>query len=571
MSRWLPPLLFLLAMSLRVVWVVVLGKPWPSGLRADCNVYLELAQNLWLTGTYGTRVSVTYPALYPMVIAPLFAMADNARRFYVIYALNGVMLGAASLALWPMLRDHLGRARAWYALAAAQLLAGTTIHAFHAQSESLFAALFTAAVGVTYMAYQRPSGLRWLAAGLLCGLAVSTRRMALVLPLSLGLLLAHDLLASIREGSRLPWRRSLALAVGFAAGLIPEVVGAALHGEMLQPYGESSAISHLKAGGGALRLAVTVQTAGRHVAYLCAVTLGMPLILVLAVLDPAMRRPEARPLSRALLFVGYSGLGMVALTSLHIVRYTFKVGFDRGWHLYPRYVDPLDLAIVAVGLAAAAWLMNRGRFAGAEARRRLLAMVPWSIVAVGMTLAAGPLLRSRGGRLPSMKILQGIGLGPVAPWLFAAFCLLVIALALWFWRSGRTATAAAVIVASLLSWTVSSQSVYYRVIAPKQRDVAPAILRTPALEADSRAPVAVMVGEVGAYSRKYYEPAFRSDHPVWFISRGEVAAWVDEHPGGLVLVAQGDTAPALGPEPLQRVARARGWRAYAAPEEEEDR
>ena len=564
MSRWLPLLLFLLAVSLRVVWVLVLGKPWPSGPRADENVYLELAQNLWLTGTYGTRVSVTYPALYPMLIAPLFAMADNARRFYVIYALHGIVLGAASVSLWPLLRDHLGRARAWYALAAAQLLAGTTIHAFHAQSESLFAALFTAAVGVAYLAWKRPTAVRWVGLGLLCGLAVSTRRMALVLPLTLGLLLVHDLVAAVREGTRLPWRRTLALAIGFGCGLLPEVVGAALHGEMLQPYGESSALSHIKAGGGALRLAVTAQTAGRHIAYLCAVTLGMPLVLALVALDPGLRRPEARPLARTVGFVGYAGLGMVALTSLHIVRYTFKVGFDRGWHLYPRYVDPLDLALVAVGVAGAAWLSTHGRFRDTGARRRLLAVVPWSVVAAGMALAAGPLLRSRGGRLPSMKILQGIGLGPVAPWLFAAFCLLVIGLALWWWRGGRTATVATVVLAALLSWTVSTHSVYFRVLAPSTRDPAPAILRTPPLQKDPRAPVAVMVGQVGAYSRKYYEPAFRSDHPVWFIAPREVSAWVDAHPGGLVLVVQGDAAP-----PLRRVARAGGWRAYAPPMEEE--
>lgn len=564
MSRWLPLLLFLLAVSLRVVWVLVLGKPWPSGLRADENVYLELAQNLWLSGTYGTRVSVTYPALYPMVIAPLFAIADNARRFYVIYALHGVLLGAASLSLWPLLRDHVGRARAWYTLAAAQLLAGTTIHAFHAQSESLFAALFTAAVGVAYLAWKRPSVVRWLGLGLLCGLAVSTRRMALVLPLTLALLWVHDLVASLREGTRLPWRRTLVLAVGFTVGLLPEVIGAALHGDALQPYGESSALSHLKAGGGALRLAVTVQTAGRHIAYLCAVTLGMPLVLALVALDPGLRRPAARPLARTLGFVGYAGLGMVGLTSLHIVRYTFKVGFDRGWHLYPRYVDPLDLALVVVGIAGAAWLLTSGRFSGADARERLLAMVPWSIVAVGLSLAAGPLLRSRGGRLPSMKILQGIGLGPVAPWLFAAFCLLVIALALWWWRRGRTATVATVVLAALLSWTVSTHSVYFRALAPSKRDPAPAILRTPPLEQDPRAPVAVLVGETGAYSRKYYEPAFRSDHPVWFVMPGEVDAWVDAHPDGLVLVLQGDAAP-----PLKRVARAGGWRAYVSPAEEE--
>ena len=415
-----------------------------------------------------------------------------------------------------------------------------------------------------YLAYSRPSGLRWLALGLLCGLAVSTRRMALVLPLTLGLLLVHDLVAALREGTRLPWRRSLALAVGFACGLVPEWIGVALHGDALQPYGESSALSHLKASGGGLRFLVTLQTAGRHIAYLCAVTLGMPMMLALVAVDPGLRRREARPLARTLGFVGYAGLGVVTLTSLHIVRYTFKVGFDRGWHLYPRYVDPLDLALVAVGIAAAAWVLSRGHLADSDARQRLLALVPWLIVAVAVTLAAGPLLRSRGGRLPSMKILEGIGLGPVAPWVFAAFGVLVLGLALWLWRGGRTAGVATVILAATLSWCVSAHSVYFRVLAPSQRDPAPAILRTPALEADPRAPVAVVVGRVGAYSRQYYEPAFRSDHPVWFVRGDEVESWVDEHPEGLVLVLRGDPAP-----PLRRVARAGGWRAYASPPVEE--
>ena len=181
MPRALPPLLFALAVVAHVGLMVWLGNPWPGGLKSDGNVYLELAQNLWFHGEYGSRVAVTYPPLYPMMIAPTFAIAGNTARFAAIYALHALWIAGASLLLWPMLRDALGGRRAWLVLAGAQLLGGATIACFHPQTETLFTALLIAATGLTYLAFKAPSPGRWFALGLACGLALATRRMALAM------------------------------------------------------------------------------------------------------------------------------------------------------------------------------------------------------------------------------------------------------------------------------------------------------------------------------------------------------------------------------------------------------
>ena len=76
-------LLFVVAVVAHLVAVVTLGKAAPGGLRADVNVYLELASNLWEHGEYGTRVSVTYPPLFPMLVAPFFAIESKDRKSVV--------------------------------------------------------------------------------------------------------------------------------------------------------------------------------------------------------------------------------------------------------------------------------------------------------------------------------------------------------------------------------------------------------------------------------------------------------------------------------------------------------
>jgi len=563
MNRALPPLLFALAVVAHVALMVWLGNPWPGGLKSDGNVYLELASNLWRHGEYGTRVSVTYPPLYPMLIAPTFAIASNTARFAVIYALHALWLAAGSLLLWPMLRDALGNRQAWFALAAAQLLGGATIAAFHPQTETLFAALLTAATGLVYLCWKRSTPWRWLALGLVCGLALSTRRMALALPLALALLLALEAW-SARGGQRsLPWLPAVFIGVGFALGLTPELVGSLLQGELIQPYDSDPVTGHLKAGAkafaGPLRLLELVRVFGRHLAYLCVIGFGAPAIIVAALRARAWSDERVPQLGAAALFLALSALALVGMTTLHIVRYTFRGGIGTGWDLYPRYMDPLEIALVLVGLAAGTWLLRERGLAVAVPRVRYRTVLPWAATFAVLVIISGPLYRSRGGRLPSVEALDGWGFGPAAPWLFPLLTLIVLAAAVAWWSKGRWASVWTVVLAGVLSWGISTHSAIFRATA-NCAGVSPAIYETiPLQQAGPRAPVAVMVGQPGPNSRHYYEPAFRSDHPVDFIAPDEVQAWANEHPDGFVLVWSRDRAPKL-----KVVARASGWQAYSS-------
>ncbi len=562
MPRAVPPLLFALAVIAHVGLMVWLGNPWPGGFKSDGNVYLELAQNLWLHGEYGSRVAVTYPPLYPMMIAPTTALPGHEARFAGIYALHALWLAAASLLLLPMLRDGFGRTRAWVLLAGAQLVGGATIACFHPQTEALFAALLVAATGLAYLAVKAPSPGRWFALGLVCGLAFATRRMALALALALAVLLALEAHAAWRRREPLPWLAALWTGVGVGVGLLPEAIATLLQGQVIEAYSGNPVAGHLKAGAkalaGPLRLLELLRVFGRHPAYLCLTTLGAPAVLC-AALHAGVAREEgdSRALGRTVAFIGVTILGLVGMTTLHIVRYTFRAGVGSGWDLYPRYMDPVEVPLLLVGIAAAGWLLRERGLAVAVARVRLRAALPWVITfAIGAAIG-GPLLRSRGGRLPSVGALEEWGFGVTAPWLFLVLVLLVLGLSLWWWTRGRWATPWTLLLAALFSWGVSTHSVVSRAGGDAESPAIPIYDTDVLREAGPAAPIAVMVEKPGSNSRYYYEPAFRSDHVVDFLPPDEVVAWAEDHPDGFVLVRSEDQAPRL-----RVVARKEGWQAY---------
>lgn len=559
----LPPLLFAAAVIGHCVVLNILGFPSPGGPTADANVYLELALNLWQEGTYGTKVAITYPPLYPMVLAPTFAIGSNALQFATIYTLHGLFLALGTLTWLPMLTHHLGRERAWLALALVQFAGGATLHGYNAQTEPLFTALLTGAVGLAWSAWQRPRWWLWPLIGLLAGLAVCTRKMGLVLPMALTLLIAADAWSWVRGRGPFPGGRAVLIGLGLAVGLIPDQVADALHGATVQPYGEGAAKSHLNAG---LRAAKSWNTAFlmtqiglRHLAYLAAATLGAPLVIGAALSRFGQPRPSLA-LNRTLQLVTWVTAGSIAMTTLHMTRYWLRPG-RTGWDLYPRYVDPVEPALLLLGLVAATWL-----FANRPAtswRLRLLPTIPWlGLAALGFILS-GPLDRTRGGRLlrtPLLaKRLNGLvdGLGDVAPFLFIIVGALL--LVLWAWRQarGRTALLTHLALAIAISWAISYHSPLSRLLDTPRT---PAIVQATSLQAAPRADLAVVVQRPGASSRKYYEPAFRSDHTVWFITKRDIKAWTKEHPTGYVLYLKGD--PELtGLELRQRSAE---WLIYRA-------
>lgn len=556
MSRRVAPVaFFVLGVAAHVVLAVVLREPAPGGLRADENVYLELASTLWRDGTYGPRVSITYPPAYPMVAAPAFALASNAARFAVLRAGQALALAAASLLLLPMLRSALGSPRAWAFLGALQLVAGAVFHGVFAQSEALYVVLLVAATGLVWTAWATDRGAAWLGLGLVAGLSVATRRMGVVVPIAITMLAALDV---VQTRDVRGWARRLGfLTLGLGAGLLPEALASMLHGDAISPYSEGAAGSHLKAGVTALGTgkgrALALRVTGAQLAWPLLTTAAAPLLIAIAWLDlrTAPSRPS-RPTARVYAFTLLTLTGSTALTILHILRYRLGTG-NQGWDLYPRYLDPHELPLLAVGLVAVAALAIRGA--------RTWRPLAWGGLALGAVALAGPVARTRGGRMiPPIRLDAEPGiLGDVALWLIpggaAAWTVLVLAAVALPALRRRLSPALWLVAALVAGWLVSAH-MPARLVRGDRPATTPAVLRAPALTANPRAPLGVVVYRPGPYGRKYYAPAFRSDHPVWFLAPDEATAWAAAHPDGFVLVHPDDKR---SPPGLARVGRKDGW------------
>lgn len=564
MTSRLFPLLFLAAVLLRTALLVKLGDPFPPGLRSDANVYLELGLNLWRDGVYQTNVSITYPPIYPLVVAPTFGLEGNADRFAAVYVLHGLLLGVGALAMFPMLRGALGARRSWLLLAAAQFLFGSIFHGYNPQTETLFAVELLATAALCHLAWRAPRRIGpWIALGAVCGIAVSTRRAAAVVPIAIGMLWVHDMVQAFRAREPLPWTRPGFLVAGLIVGLMPEAISTLAHGNVISPYtgtdGRSPTLEHLGAAPAALTslggLLLATQTTARHASYVIFTTAGAPILLVLW-LWKSRRSTENEALRRTLGFVVYVTLGVVALTVLHILRYRLGRAGMRGWDLYPRYVDPLETLLVVSGAVAAWRLVVEGAVADALSAagggwQRLQSILPWTLLTAFAVAFGTVVVRSRGGRIRSLKHWQRTDL---AEWGLALFpvagAMVVIGLTLWWLLTANQTRArrlwwVPVAFAIVISWGISTHSWVPRVTRTAAVDRRPPVLKMADLHSSPTTPLAVLVHKPGAYGRGYYAPGFRSDHPVRWLKPNEVNEWLRENRGGLVLTKATDPRPSL--------------------------
>jgi len=576
------PLLFGLGVLLHVLFAVALGQPAPAGRFQDVNVYLELAHGLWSDGAYVSLVNQRpYPPGYPLLLAPTFAIASNAARFAVVYALHAVLLGAASLLLLPMLSAALGRTRAWWSLILLQGMAGASFTLLHAQSEALYTPLLVALTGAVYLAWRRP-GLRWaLLAGVLAGLTLSTRRLGVVAPLGLLLVLAHDLVADSRRGQPIGWARALCILLGMALGLAPDGLAALLQGEVVNAYPKYGS-TYAEAGGAALvslaNAKYAVSTAANQLAYFVLITLGAPVAMAAflwARWRPLGSAEDARAATdqhllatqRAAQWVGYAALGSAALTALHIVRHVFKAGSKEGFSTYPRYLDPLEIPLVVMGVLAAAAL------SAPELRNRAHSIVArFALLALGLAALAGPWYRTRAGRLLPLRRFTQWGMEPLGLAFFLLVSVAVLGLFWWLWRAGRAGTWVGVAAAVLASWVISAHvPIGWGLRGIKPHPPAP-LLRAPAIAADPSSPLCVVVDW---RSRHYYELAFRSDHEAFFVTNRQARECAVEHGGGWLVASLDSTfRPArykveLAPD--AKVIKIGRWKAWPMPVREESK
>jgi len=476
--------------------LLMLGESGPVGRNSDVNVYLEMAWNSWSEGFPGSRVTGSYPPVYPLAIAPTFGLPTNALRFDAIYLLHGLWF-ALACGLWvPVLRERLGPVAGWTVAGAAQLGGAALLSGYNPQSEALYGPLLVALGGVLAAT---PTAGRWVAAGALAGLAVGTRRM--------GLAAAVGVVAA-GFGDR----RALWALPGFMLGCLPEVV-VSRFGAGVSAYSGNPAEAHLQWGAKALTSPagawLLLRTLARHAGYSLAMTFGAPLLLALV-----WRERVAR-------FALAAWAATVGMASLHIVRYRLRTG-QPGWDLYPRYLDPLEavllLAAIAVGL--------RGR-------------LPRWLAATGLAVVvlSAPIARTRGGRL----MAAGWGGEDVAMWLWPAIFAAAVLVAGALATRGRLRWNTLLAGSLLVSVGLSAPSFGTRFVMPLPAPPR-VILEAPVAGAVDR-PLLILVARPGPYGRRYLRPAFRSDHRPRFIAPADLAAAVAEQPTAFVLQHRKDPQP----------------------------
>ena len=146
----------------------------------------------------------------------------------------------------------------------------------------------------------------------------------------------------------------------------------------------------------------------------------------------------------------------------------------------------------------------------------------------------------------------------------AIVCIAVLAAwAAWWWR-GRPAGVGTVLLAIVASWTLTLDSGWRRLSGVSSYEP-PAVLSLEVLTKSPRAPLAVVVYKRGHGSRPYYEPAFRSEHPLRFVQPGpELREWIQQHPEGFVLLRKKDRmeTPSTG---VRTVAETRNWLVQQGP------
>ncbi|GEM_PF-1137283 len=557
---------FALAALTRTALLVATASP-PARFRLDVNNYLELALNLFRDGSYGSRVSTDYPPLYPMFIAPAFAIDSNSLRFAAIYGLHGLVLALATLSLFPMLRSAVGARSAWLSLAAAQLLLGATYHAMSTRSEVLFTALLCFATAAVWAAFRSDRARTWALVGFVAGLAIACRRTALVVPVAVGIVVFVEAFATrpLGDGVKTVLRRAVPLGLGLAVGLLPEAIATWIHGGSIETYHRGVVGSHLspftRMWATRARMWLAVQTGLRQPIYQLVVFGAAPLVLAATLLSRAQIRRLPRPLAAASGFTLLVGLGLAAMSALHILRYAYGNPEAHPFHLYPRYMDPIETAMVlsAVGVAGALW-----RLTGDASRREELRtlLVPWILPLGILTWISGAAWRVRGGRFAPRWYFEDTLMHPHYHVLLMLGALGMLVAVLAWWSLGKYGTAWTVVGVVALGWATSMH-----VVLRPDRFVGeglpplPVLLSEPAI-ASPEAPIAVPVRRRAFNPRELYAPAWRTDHPIFWPQLRELPTWLADHPDGFVITRRWEPDPGhrLG---LELVAAEGDWRLWA--------
>jgi hypothetical protein len=163
---------FLFARRVQAPWIMV-----------DELIYSELARGLAEDGSYSIRgvPSYTYGFVYPLAIAPAYALFDSLPTAYTaVKAINAFVVSLAAVPAYFLARRVLPAGMALLAALLAVALP-SLLYAGQVMTENVFYPLFLCVMLAFVAALERPTPVRQLLLLALCALAYLTRAQALAL------------------------------------------------------------------------------------------------------------------------------------------------------------------------------------------------------------------------------------------------------------------------------------------------------------------------------------------------------------------------------------------------------
>ena len=176
---WLAGIVALSA-GVRVLFALWVPAPW---LFIDEFMYSELGKSFAATGHFAIRdvQGVEYGPLYPLLIAPAYAVFDNLPHAYMaVKLINSVVMSTAAVPAYFLARRLLSR-RGALAAAALSLALPSMVYVASVMTESLFYPLFLTAALAIVRVLERPSAGRQVVALAVLAAAVLTRSQAVAL------------------------------------------------------------------------------------------------------------------------------------------------------------------------------------------------------------------------------------------------------------------------------------------------------------------------------------------------------------------------------------------------------
>jgi hypothetical protein len=170
--------LFLVLIFLKII--ISLFIQFPLGY-LDSLIYQETAKTFFETLSISNMAEFKYPYLYPLMISPAFLFEDMEKVFLIIKIINSILSSLIIFPVYLLSKEFFSKKKSFYIATICGFIPPLFIFTFTSMSENLFYPLFLFAIFMIYKAFKENSWEWNIFTGIIVGLAILTKILAVVL------------------------------------------------------------------------------------------------------------------------------------------------------------------------------------------------------------------------------------------------------------------------------------------------------------------------------------------------------------------------------------------------------